>query len=99
MAWLLIFMNLYISNLGDKITDSSLEAIFSTHGAVLSSNVVMDGFTGYPKGFAYVEMANREQAMKAIEKINGAVIDGRTIEVQEARPRNERGSSPESKQF
>jgi RNA recognition motif-containing protein len=93
-------MNLYVSNLGDKITDSSLEAIFSTHGAVISSNVVLDGFTGYPKGFAFVEMADREQGMKAIEKINGAVVNGRTIEVKEARPRPGRpGSSPENKQF
>ena len=78
-------MNIYVSNLGDKITDSSLEAIFSTHGAVVSSNVVLDGFTGYPKGFGFVEMPDREQALRAIEKINRAVINGRTIEVKEAR--------------
>ena len=77
-------MNIYVSNLGDKITDSSLEAIFSAHGAVISSNVVLDGFTGIPSGFAFVEMLDRDQALKAIAKINGAVIDGRTIEVKEA---------------
>lgn len=75
-------MNIYVSNLGDKITDASLDAIFSAHGSVVSSRVIMDGFT--PKGFAFVEMPNQQEAMNAIERINGAVIDGRTIEVKQA---------------
>jgi len=80
-------MNLYVSNLGDKITDDSLEIIFATHGEVRSSKVIKDRFSGYSRGFAFVEMPNDNEAEKAIARINGTVVDGRNIEVKEARPR------------
>jgi len=86
-------MNIYVSNLGDKITDESLRALFATHGEVSSSHIVLDGFTGYSRGFAFVEMQDDHQAEVAIEKINGSIVDGRAISVQQARPRTEhRGS-------
>ena len=88
-------MNLYISNLGDKITDESLRATFATYGEVGSAKVIKDHFTGYPRGFAFVEMPNEVEATVAISKINGTVIDGRSISVQEAKPKTEhKGSYP-----
>ena len=80
-------MNLYVSNLGDKITDESLRVIFATHGEVSSSKVIKDHFTGYSRGFAFIEMPNDSEAESAISKIDGTVVDGRNIAVKEARPR------------
>jgi RNA recognition motif-containing protein len=88
-------MNLYISNLGDKITDESLRAIFATHGEVGSARIIKDQFSGYSRGFAFIEMPNEDEAITAISKINGAVVDGRSVSVQEARPKTEnKGSYP-----
>lgn len=78
-------MNLYVSNLGDQITDESLRAIFATHGAVNSSEIVKDRFNGYSRGFAFVEMPNDAEALKAIKRINGSVVNGRSVSVEEAR--------------
>jgi RNA recognition motif-containing protein len=86
-------MNIYISNLGDKVTDASLEAIFSSHGQVSSSRVILDGFTGYSRGFGFVEMPDDSEAALAIAKVNGTVIDGRAIEVKEAKPQVEHKGS------
>lgn len=80
-------MNLYVSNLGDQITDESLEAIFATHGKVNSSRIIKDRFSGYSRGFGFIEMPNDEEAQKAIKKIDGMVINGRNVSVQEARPK------------
>lgn len=80
-------MNLYVSNLGDKVTDESLRAIFATHGTVHSSKVIKDHFTGSSRGFGFVEMSDDEEAGNAIKKINGAVLDGRNVSVKRAKPR------------
>lgn len=78
-------MNLYVSNLGEQITDESLHAIFATHGTVVSSRIIKDRFNGYPKGFGFIEMPNEIEAMKAIEKMNGCVVNGRNLQVSEAK--------------
>jgi len=80
-------MNLYVSNLGEQITDESLRAIFATFGEVNSSKVIKDRFSGYSRGFAFVEMPNDTEAQTAISRINGSVVNGRNISVVEARPR------------
>lgn len=80
-------MNLYVSNLGDQITDESLRAIFATHGEVSSSRIIKDRFSGYSRGFGFIDMPNDEQAQIALEKINGKVVNGRSVSVTEARPR------------
>jgi RNA recognition motif-containing protein len=80
-------MNLYVSNLGDKITDESLEIIFATHGEVRSSKVIKDRFSGSSRGFAFVEMPNDVEAEKAIARIDGTVVDGRSISVSQTRPK------------
>jgi RNA recognition motif-containing protein len=82
-------MNLYVSNLGDQITDDSLEAVFATHGKVNSARVIKDRFSGYSRGFGFVDMPNDEEAQKAMEKIDGTVVNGRNLSVKEARPRPE----------
>lgn len=79
-------MNLYVSNLGDQITDESLRAIFATHGEVNSSKIIKDEFNGYSKGFGFVEMPNDIEALKAMERINGCIVNGRNLLVKEARP-------------
>ena len=86
-------MNLYISNLGESITDESLNATFSTYGTVSSAKVIVDGFTGYPRGFAFVDMPDDTEAKAAILRLNGSIINGRAIEVQEARPKTEHKGS------
>jgi RNA recognition motif-containing protein len=80
-------MNLYVSNLGDKITDESLRAVFATYGEVSSSKVIKDHFTGYSRGFAFVEMPNDTEAENAMTRINGTVVDGRNVSVKEANPK------------
>lgn len=88
-------MNLYVSNLGEKVTDESLHAIFSTHGTVGSAKVITDHFTGYSRGFGFVDMPDDAEANNAISKINGTVVDGRSLAVKEAKPKTEhKGSYP-----
>jgi len=86
-------MNLYVSNLGDQITDESLRAVFATHGQVSSSRIIKDHSTGYSRGFGFVNMPNDQEAQNAIDKINGAIVNGRSVSVTEARPRPERRGS------
>jgi RNA recognition motif-containing protein len=82
-------MHLYVSNLGDQITDESLGAIFATHGKVISARVIKDGFDGYSRGFAFVDMPNDQEAQKAIEKLDGMVVNGRSVSVMEAKAKGE----------
>lgn len=82
-------MNLYVSNLGDQITDESLRAIFATHGEVNSSKIIKDHITGISRGFGFIEMPNDSEAHSAMERINGTVVNGRNVSVKEARPRTE----------
>ena len=85
-------MNLYVSNLGDQITDESLRAVFATHGQVNSSRIIKDHSTGFSRGFGFVNMPNDQEAQNAMDKINGAIVNGRSVSVTEARPRSERGN-------
>ena len=82
---------LYVGNLPYDITDQQLEEFFSQVGKVTSANVVMDRYSGRSKGFGFVEMATEEDAQKAIKELNQKQLKERTIVVNEARPREERG--------
>lgn len=85
---------IYVGNLPYSVTDSSLESNFSEFGTVSSARVMMDRDTGRSKGFGFVEMASAEVAQAAISALNGMSVDGRSIVVNLARPREEgRGSS------
>ena len=81
---------LYIGSLSYDTTDESLRNAFSQAGAVESASVLMDKMSGRSRGFGFVEMANDEDAQKAIEMWNGKELDGRTIIVNEARPMTDR---------
>src|SRR5207245_5903219 len=82
---------LYVGNLAYGVKDSDLEDLFAAHGTVDSAQVIMDRDTGRSKGFGFVEMSSDQEAQAAIAALNGKEIDGRTLTVNEARPREDRG--------
>ena len=81
---------LYVGNLSFHTTDSTLQTHFSQAGTVESVNLLVDKFTGRSRGTAFVEMGSEEDAKKAIELFDGKDLDGRTLKVNEARPREDR---------
>ena len=80
-------MNIYVGNLGYDVTDNELQAAFEAYGEVDSAKVIMDRDSGRSKGFGFVEMPEREEALKAIEGLNETELGGRNISVNEARPK------------
>ena len=82
---------LYVGNLSYGVDSSALEQLFGQFGAVQSAEVISDRDTGRSKGFGFVEMANDNDAQSAIAALNGKEHDGRTLTVNEAKPREERG--------
>ena len=82
---------LYVGNLPYKVTEAELEDLFGAVGAVESVRIITDRETGRARGFGFVEMTNDDDADKAIEKFNEYELDGRTLTVNEARPREDRG--------
>ncbi len=83
-------MNIYVSNLSFRIGDDELRRIFEAHGEVASAKVVRDRETGRSRGFGFVEMPSNEEAQQAISDLNQKEIEGRNINVNEAREREER---------
>jgi RNA recognition motif-containing protein len=81
---------LYVGNLAYSVRDESLHQAFSQFGSVTSAKVMMDRDTGRSKGFGFVEMASDAEAQAAINGMNGQALEGRSIVVNEARPREER---------
>jgi cold-inducible RNA-binding protein len=79
--------NIFVGNLNYKTTQEDLHAAFSQFGAVERVNIVTDRETGQARGFAFVEMTDREAAEQAINQLNGAELNGRAINVNEARPK------------
>jgi len=82
---------LYVGNLPYGVNDADLQQIFGEHGTVQSAQVIMDRDTGRSKGFGFVEMSSDAEAQTAITKLNGAEVEGRTLTVNEARPKTEGG--------
>jgi RNA recognition motif-containing protein len=82
---------LYVGNLSYGTTDVDLEKLFQPHGAVQSAQIIMDRDTGRSKGFGFVEMGSDAEAQAAIAALNGKEVDGRTLTVNEARPKTEGG--------
>ena len=78
---------LYVGNLGYGLGDSDLEKLFTTYGSVRSAQVIKDRDSGRSKGFGFVEMGSEQEAQAAITALNGKEIDGRTLVVNEARPK------------
>lgn len=80
---------LYVGNLGYGVTNGELEKMFLAHGAVQSAQVIMNRDTGRSKGFGFVEMGSDQEAQAAIVALNGKDNNGRTLTVNEAKPRAE----------
>src|SRR6476660_1888333 len=81
---------LFVGNLSFDITENDLQDAFAAHGTVVEANLMVDRATGRPRGFGFVTMGSPEEAQKAIEALNGAQLDGRSLTVNVARPREER---------
>lgn len=86
-------MNIFVGSLPFKIEESELQEIFEEYGEVTSVKIITDRATGRSKGFGFVEMTNEEEAKKAIDELNNAEIEGRTIVVNKAEEKKE-GSRP-----
>jgi len=82
---------LYVGNLPHETGNSELENIFEPYGTVQSAQVIMDRVTGRSKGFGFVEMGSDQEAQAAIAALNGQMVGGRSLTVNEAKPREDRG--------
>ena len=82
---------LYVGNLSYGLGDSDLQRLFEPHGTVESAQVIMDRDTGRSKGFGFVEMGSDQEAQAAIQALNGKEVEGRSLTVNEAKPRAEGG--------
>ncbi len=84
-------MKLYVGNLGYSVSGTELEQMFESHGTVQSATVINDRSTGQSKGFGFVEMGSSEEASAAIAALDGKDVGGRSIKVNEAKPRTSDG--------
>jgi RNA recognition motif-containing protein len=82
-------MNIYVGNLSYNTTEESLRQAFAAFGQVDRVNIITDRLSGKSRGFGFVEMANDEEAQAALEGLNGKELDGRTLNVNQARPRQD----------
>ncbi len=83
-------MKMYVGNLAFSVTNSELEKLFSSCGTVKSAQVITDRESGRSKGFGFVEMSSNAEMEAAIERFDGTELDGRTIKVNKAKPREDR---------
>ena len=81
---------LFVGNISFNTTENDLEDAFAAHGTVLETSLMLDRNTGRPRGFGFVTMSTPEEAQKAIEALNGAMLDDRNLTVNLARPKEER---------
>lgn len=82
--------NLFVGNLSFQTTEDELRSVFEPYGEITRLQVMTDRDTGRPRGFAFVELSDDEEAAKAITELNGKELDGRALNVNEARPKPER---------
>jgi len=82
---------LYVGGLPYATTEDELEELFAAHGSIESVRIITDRMTGRSKGFGFVEMSTTEEAEAAVENLNNTDLEGRTLVVNEARPREKRG--------
>ena len=86
-------MNIYVGNLSFETTEADLREAFQTYGEISSARIITDRETGRSRGFGFVEITNEESARKAIEGVNLKEIAGRSVTVNEARPKQDRSSN------
>ncbi|MEE4193595.1 MAG: RNA-binding protein [Anaerolineae bacterium] len=84
---------LYVGNMSYNTTEEKLRTMFSEVGTINDLVIIMDKFSGRPKGFGFVTMSSQEEAEAAINKYNGKEVDGRELNVNKARPREDRGGN------
>ena len=82
--------NIFVGNLSFGVTEQAVRSMFEAHGTVDRVNIVTDRDTGQPRGFGFVEMSNDAEGNAAIAALNGTDLDGRTLNINEARPKTER---------
>jgi RNA recognition motif-containing protein len=82
--------NIFVGNLSYRATEAVLRSLFEKYGAVERVSIVTDRESGQPRGFGFVEMTNDAEALKAIAALNGWELEGRTLNVNEARPKTDR---------
>lgn len=87
-------MNIYVANISYNATDAQLEALFAQYGAVKSAKIIMDRMSGRSRGFGFVEMENDDEAKAAIAALNGQSWMEKELNVNEARPKEDRGPRP-----
>jgi len=83
-------MNIYVSNLSFTILDEELRRVFTKYGEVASVKVIVDKFSNRSRGFGFVEMADEKDGQKAIDELNGSMLDGRPLNVTVARQKKEK---------
>jgi len=86
-------MNIYVGNLSFDVSEENLRQTFEAFGQVSAASIVKDKYSGQPRGFGFVEMPNQAEAQAAIQNLNGTELQGRPMNVNEARPRTDRGRS------
>ncbi len=86
-------MNIYVGNLSFDVKEENLQAAFQAFGQVASATIVRDKYSGQPRGFGFVEMPDQNEARTAIANLNGKELLGRQMNVNEARPRPNRGGT------
>jgi len=84
--------NIFVGNLSFGATEDSVRSMFEAYGAVDRVSIVTDRETGQPRGFGFVEMSEDAEGDRAISELNGRELDGRSLNVNEARPKADRGS-------
>jgi len=84
-------MNIYVGNLPHKVTEDEVRQAFAEFGQITEVRLITDKFSGESKGFGFVEMPSKAEAEKAIEEMNGKELMGRALNVNEARPKTDRG--------
>jgi len=82
-------MNIFVGNLSRQTAEGDLRQAFESHGQVSNVSIIKDKYSGESKGFGFVEMPSKTEAETAITNLNGKELDGRTLNVSEARPRTE----------
>jgi RNA recognition motif-containing protein len=90
-------MNIYVGNLSFNVTEENIRNAFEAFGKVASVTLVKDKYSGQPRGFGFVEMADQAEAQTAIKNLNGKELLGRQLNVNEAHARTDRGRSGDEK--
>jgi cold-inducible RNA-binding protein len=84
-------INIYVGNLSFDASEGELKSLFESYGEVDSAKIIVDQFTGRSRGFGFIEMRNREEGLKAIQELDTKDLKGRSLKVNEARPRTSSG--------